>query len=571
MADPVRALVVWCPDWPVTAAVREADPGLVRLEHGREAAVSRSVDGRVPGRTVDSAHRSEVAVRGQAGGDRRVLEQPIGSGMSVGALVEHVPIAVFAAGRVYACSELARAEGVRRGQRRRDAQARCPELVVVPHDTARDVRAFEPVVDAVAALAPGVEVLAPGTCAVAARGPASYFGGEEAAAERIVDQIAESCDVEAQVGVADGIFAARLAARAGVLVGPGRTARFLAGLDIRVLGRPELVGLLRRLGIRTLGAFAALPAGDVLSRFGFDAALAHQLAGGGEERLLAPRTPPPDLVVEEEFDPPVERVDTAAFTARSMADHLHERLLQHGVACTRLVIEAVTGQAEELSRTWRHDGTLTAADVADRVRWQLEGWLTQPDRPTAGIVRLRLAPDGIVEHSGFQLGLWGGTGEGRHRAHRALTHVQGLLGPHAVVTPALGGGRSPADRVRLVPWGDERTPARSVEPPWPGRLPAPAPAVLPVEPVPARVRAADGSPVGVTGRHAVTAHPATVAIGGAPPVEISGWAGPWPAEERWWVPGGARRLARLQVALADGRALLLAVEHGQWRVEAEYD
>jgi protein ImuB len=42
-------------------------------------------------------------------------------------------------------------------------------------------------------------------------------------------------------------------------------------------------------------------------------------------------------------------------------------------------------------------------------------------------------------------------------------------------------------------------------------------------------------------------------------------------EERWWDPAGARRRARLQVALADGRALLLIIEGGRWWIEATYD
>jgi protein ImuB len=393
--------------------------------------------------------------------------------------------------------------------------------------------------------------------------------------------------VESQVGVADGVFAAELAARAGVIVAPGGSAAFLAELDVRVLGRPELVGLLRRLGIRTLGAFAALPAADVAARFGADAALAHRLAGGAEERALAPRALPPELSVHLDPDPPIDRVDVAAFAARTLAERLHERLARHGLAATRLVIEARTGHDEELSRTWRHDGVLTVADIADRTRWQLEGWLsgTGPDaRPTAGIARLRLCPEGVVEYAGLQLGLWGDTGEARDRAHRAITRVQGLLGPDAALVPVLVGGRGPADQVRLVPWGGERPPARPGDPdqdgrgtrkkeiaPWPGRLPAPSPAVVPAEPWPAEVVDAGGGTVGVTGRFLVTAAPAAVAVGGAEPVAVAGWAGPWPAEERWWDPDTAVRRARLQVRLTDGRALLLVVSDGRWAVEAEYD
>ncbi|WP_306214129.1 DNA polymerase Y family protein, partial [Actinoplanes sp. RD1] len=237
------------------------------------------------------------------------------------------PVAVLRANRVVACSEAARAEGVRQGLRRREAQSRCPGLTVVEFDAGRDARAFELVVTAVEEVAAGVEVVRPGTCAVAARGPARYFGGEEAAAERIVEQVAQACSVEAQVGIAEGVFAAGLAARAGVIVEAGRARAFLAGRTVDALERPELADLLRRLGVKTLGEFAALPAGDVLTRFGFDGALAHRLAGGLDHRPLAVRQPPPDLEVTGTYeDDPLDRVDVAAFAGRVLAERLHERL-----------------------------------------------------------------------------------------------------------------------------------------------------------------------------------------------------------------------------------------------------
>jgi protein ImuB len=523
----VRTMVVWCPDWPVVAA--------------------------------------------------EIIE-----GVSA-----HGPVAILHANRVLVCSPAARVEGVRRGLRRREAQGRCPGLVVVDHDAGRDARAFEPVVAAVEQLAPGVEVVRPGVCALAARGPVRYFGGEEAAAELVVEQIAQRCVVEAQVGIADGVFAGILAARAGRLIPAGGTALFLAALDVAALDRPDLADLLRRLGIRTLGDFTALPAKDVLARFGFDAALAHQLAAGRDERPLAPRQPPPDLDVTDGFDEPLERVDAAAFAARALADRLHQRLAAHGLACTRLGIEARTVFGEVLHRTWRHDGLLSPAGIADRTRWQLDGWLTAAasrTTPTSGIVRLRLIPEGVVEHTGFQLGLWGEAGEERDRAHRAMTRVQGMLGPEAVVQPVLGGGRGFADRVRLVAWGDERTPGYPAKPPWPGRLPSPAPATVLPQPVPATVVTADGAPVGVTGRLAMTGIPARLTVGAsaasasvtaasatAASVEVVGWAGPWPADERWWAPAEADRRVRFQLLLADGRAVLAALTGGRWVVEAIYD
>jgi protein ImuB len=109
------------------------------------------------------------------------------------------------------------------------------------------------------------------------------------------------------------------------------------------------------------------------------------------------------------------------------------------------------------------------------------------------------------------------------------------------------------------------------EPPWPGRLPQPAPATVLPQPLPANVTTADGTPVGVTGRLAVTGTPALVSIGNAAPAEVWGWAGPWPVDERWWAPDEADRRVRFQMLLADGRALLLALSGGRWVLEAVYD
>ena len=644
MEAAVRTLLVWCPDWPVVAAEIVAG--------------------------VDAA----------------------------------APVAVMFGNRVLACSEAARREGVRRGLRRREAQGRCPHLIVVEHDAGRDARAFEPVVAAVEEVVAGVEVLRPGVCAAAVRGPARYFGGEEAAAERIVEQVALACAVECQIGIADGVFAAGIAARTGRVVEAGRSGEFLYGVPVAALEEPQLTDLLKRLGITTLGEFAALPAGDVLTRFGFEGALAHRLASGADHRPLAVRKPPPDLAVEETYDEALERVDVAAFAGRALAERLHDRLAAHGLACTRLGIEAVTADGQELFRVWRHDGLLNAAAIAERVRWQLDGWLTGARRgavarPTAGLVRLRLVPDGVLAHAGLQPGLWGETGDERERAHRAFSRVQGLLGPEAVVLPVIEGGRSADDQVRLVPWGDERVPERpaaghpdpipgvetvgvldrengpplrlswpaevsrirhgltlvngglsetasstdaeraassagggsaaslasgesaaspaggagtagpaGVEragrptglveagsdgfamvevgagrrkrraaarpvtlPPWPGRLPRPAPAIVLGHPLPAAVFDEEGLPVGVSARLELSGAPATLRIDGREPVAIIGWAGPWPVDERWWAAGEARRRARFQMLVEDGRALLVSLAGGRWTVEAIYD
>ena len=498
-----------------------------------------------------------------------------------------IPAAVVRANRVVSTTPAARAAGVRTGLRRREAQARCPELVVLPADPARDARAFEPVVAAVDELAPGVEVIRPGVCAVAARGPARYFGGDRAVVDRLARHVTARTRAQCAVGVADGRFAAALAARDGAVVPRGGSRAYLAPYPVETLGVPDLPDLLRRLGLRTLGAFAALPPRDVLARFGPDGARGHRLARGLDGVPLAARPPVPELAVQTELDPPAERVETAAFAARALAEQLHEGLARRGLACTRVAIEAQTEHGEQLTRLWRHEGVLTPAAVADRIRWQLDGWLTGTarvlpraggpstgdpvERPTAGIALLRLVPDEVLPYGGMQLGLWGGMGEADERAGRVLARVQGMLGPDRVLTGVLGGGRGPGDRVRLVPWGDERTPDRPADPPWPGRLPAPSPATVLPDPLPAEVLDAAGAPVGVTGRFVVTAPPARLTVPGRTPAEVVSWTGPWPVDERWWDGATASRRARFQLVTADGSGWLVALDGGRWELEAAYD
>jgi len=91
-------------------------------------------------------------------------------------------------------------------------------------------------------------------------------------------------------------------------------------------------------------------------------------------------------------------------------------------------------------------------------------------------------------------------------------------------------------------------------------------------PSPAEVADPDARPVQVSGRGLLSGDPALVSVGGGPWEDVLGWAGPWPASERWW--GQRRRHARLQVVTVRGSqqvARLLVAERGRWWVEAIYD
>ncbi len=522
------------------------------------------------------------------------MDWPAVAAASAAGLPSTAPIAVTLANRVIACSAAARAAGVRRGLRRRESQARCPQLHVVTADPGRDARFFETVTAAVDDLVPRAEVLRPGLLVLPVRGAARYFGSEAAAAERLVDAVS-AVGAECQAGIADQLPTAVFAARAGRIVDPGHDAEFLATQSIRELatepslsgeGRADLADLLWRLGIRTVGQFASLSRTDVASRFGADAVTAHRFARGEPERGPSGREPPPELDVEMRCDPPIGRVDAAAFAGRSLASRLHQTLMAAGVGCTRLAIHAVTANGEELQRVWRCAEPLTEDATADRVRWQLDGWLNKrarakrpggydTDRPTAPVTLLRLQPVEVVSAEALQLPLWGGIGEeDRLRARRALVRVQGLLGPEAVQVAVLSGGRGPAERITLAPLGDELVSRADPRRPWPGQLPEPSPTVLLDDPV--ELLDAQGDPVQVTKRGVFSTDPARLVTADRDG-PLSWWAGPWPVDERWWDPeqGKAGRTARAQVLIDGhdglGQALLLCYRQRRWYLEGSYE
>jgi len=434
-------------------------------------------------------------------------------------------------------------------------------------------RAFERVVSLVEELCPRVEVLHPGACAIGARGPARYFGGEEALAGRIIEAVTGG-GFACSAGIADGLFAATLAARAAApgtatVVPPGQAREFLAPYPVSVLDSEELTELLPRLGIVTLEDFARLPASQAVNRFGVPGGAAHRLARGLDPRPLAVRAPAADLSVGVAFDPPAELAEPVVFAAKALAEQLHDGLAARGLACVRVQVQVISADGQEHTRLWRHDGLLSALAVAERVRWQLAGWRPGQASP-GGITLLRLAPDQVVRAYGRQLGLWGDAVVS-DRVARAALRVQAILGHGAVTRPVPAGGRGPAEQATLVPFGDARDPERPPDRPWPGRIPAPVPATVCRDPLPARVTDDTGAPVTVTGRAQISAPPARMSVDGGPWLAITAWAGPWPVAERWWRPQAARRRARFQLVTEDGAAWLAAVQDGRWQIEARYD
>lgn len=343
-----------------------------------------------------------------------------------------------------------------------------------------------------------------------------------------------------------------------------------------------------QLGLRTLADLAALPRKDVTARFGPLGSRLHHLAAGTHHEVPAMPRPAQDITVTSDLDPPVERADTAAFAARHLAENLSARLLSAGLAVGRLCVAARCEGGTDLSRSWMLEDTPTPSELTDRVRWQLEGWLSGRSGrpPSSGLTHLSLTALELSPATTSQAGLWQAPGhQAQSRARRAAERVESLLGAGSIQVPRIVPGRDPRSRVRLIPWGESEGVGESKgdeTAPWSGALPELSPSIVLPRPVPARLTDIEGRELGVDIHGQLDGVPGFLsvdddvdgvdegAVGTAPQMEsVLLWAGPWPVDEGWWTARGPSRRAYLQVVTDVGPPRLL-VRSGQWWLDALY-
>ncbi|UOQ60646.1 DNA polymerase Y family protein [Leucobacter rhizosphaerae] len=564
MTAPSRTLVFWVPDWPIHALLRDQEAA----DEPQERVVAT--------RAAESPGISEAPGAAEIPGISEAPDAAI------------PPIALLAQHRVVACSAAARAEGVRTGLREREAQSRCPTLVVHPHDPEVDGRRFAPVIAALEQLIPGIELRRPGLCAMRVRGPARYYGGEEPAAAALLRLAAELGLPLARVGIADGLFAAEQAVRAtattpGIeapaeavrIVPPGGSAAFLSPLPVSRAASAGFADLLVGLGIRTLGALAALPEDAVQQRFGAEGLTAHRRAAAlGQDRgaEVRPRDPVRERAIELTFEPPIDTTEQLAFACATLAERFISALTADRLVCTALRIELTDDVGLRHEREWLHPHRFTAADTVGRIRWQAASAVRETERGGAGITHVRITPTHTDRAAAHEPGLW--STEPDTRVHHHLSRAQSTLGHTGVGTMELTGGRLLGDRQRFVPWSTARSRERgsraSAAGPWPGSLSGATPSRVFPSPLPSELLDAEGRAVGVDEDDLLTATPVRLRVGDLSLTEtVQEWSLPWALRERWWQ--GTPTRFRLQLQLEGGDAWLLFHESARWFAEGRYD
>jgi protein ImuB len=307
----------------------------------------------------------------------------------------------------------AEAYGIVRGMRLGEAMSRCPGLRLVAPDPEGVRSLWGAVLDRLERIGAQVESDHAGAAFFDADGLHGLHGGDLAG---VLNTARRALGPGARFGAAPSRFAshaaalqarprrrsaARPAAASGRALAAGATSGrppvagavlveaatvrgFLAPLPVALLRtRPELHALpdvLERLGIRTLGEFAALPSRAVAERFGHPGLLALDLSRG-RDTPLEPRRP---------FEPVVERLDLPEAASGQQLERALELLIarvlarreRRGRSLRSLAVSArfVAGGTWRTSVTLRH----ASADPA-RIRLALAQRITELPAPSESL------------------------------------------------------------------------------------------------------------------------------------------------------------------------------------------
>ncbi|MGQ0574533.1 MAG: hypothetical protein ACT4RN_10055, partial [Pseudonocardia sp.] len=151
---------------------------------------------------------------------------------------------------------------------------------------------------------------------------------------------------------------------------------------------------------------------------------------------------------------------------------------------------------------------------------------------------------------------------------RATGRTSPVASPPGGPRTRLGVRRPPI--VRQAPGTRSHPTVREPPAPWPGRIPAPSPATVPPQPLPAELLDSTGAAVLLTAPDLLSAAPHEVVVARGRPRAVRGWAGPWPVEQRWWTADTFDG-SWVQLVCDDGEALLLLVREDRWWVVGVYD
>jgi protein ImuB len=334
-------------------------------------------------------------------------------------------------GHVLAVSQEALPFSVEPGIPVRQAEHLCPHAKLLASDPIEADRLRERIAAALYDLAPCIEVRVEGIAWLDLEGVPSPSESIREARRRLRTAIGR----EPRLGLAPGPFSARLAAaraRPGRLLKIDDARAFLAPLPTRELSLDdEQMERLDLLGLRTLGAVAAIGPRELESQLGREGRRAVLLARGLEPDQLTPWQPPMFTSAHRQFEPPVQDREALLFVARALCGDLAEELGLRGAGAKqmRVRLNCEGGEVEARESIVRHPLSSSAELFGLAGSW-IKSW--QPHAPLTEMwIELP-----VLEAAGRrQLRLWTGGDGNSDEVTAALERLQERHGDAVVRKP----------------------------------------------------------------------------------------------------------------------------------------
>ena len=334
-------------------------------------------------------------------------------------------------GRVLAVSEEALPFSVEPGIPVRQAEHLCPQATLLTSDPVAADRLRERIAAALYDLAPCVEVRVEGIAWLDLEGVPSQRESIREARRRLRAAIGR----EPRLGLSPGPFSARLAAaraRPGRLLKIDDACAFLAPLPTLELSLDdEHMERLDLLGLRTLGAVAALGPRELESQLGREGRRAVLLARGLEPDQLTPWQPPMFTSAHRQFEPPVQDREALLFVARALCGDLAEELGLRGAGAKQMRLRLICegGDVEARESLVRHPLS-SAAELFGLAGSWIKSW-----QPHAPITEMWIELPVLEAAGRRQLRLWTGDDGNSDEVTAALERLQDRHGDAVVRKP----------------------------------------------------------------------------------------------------------------------------------------
>jgi len=332
--------------------------------------------------------------------------------------------------------------GIKEGLTPSQAMARCEPLIIKPHSLTQEQAATEVVLQAAYAFSPNIESTGLGLCTLELKGlQLQTHDALEAWANRIIAVLAQ-LGLEAKVGIAPTPALAALAAHSNSIV--CEPAEFVAALPIKTLQpSPEILAVLLRWGIRTVGAFVSLGKEQVAERLGAEVLDLFERVSIHSIRPLKLVSPLEKFSETMDFENEIETTEPLLFVLHRFVEQLSIRvgILHRVIAELDLELNLSSG-AKYQHRFKVPSPTASVSTLFRMLQTHLETLRT--DSP---ITSLRLVAKPCLPEK-HQFGLFEASLRDPNQFAETLARLTALCGPDCVGTPVLEATHRP-DSFRL--------------------------------------------------------------------------------------------------------------------------